>query len=124
MRGLWRKVGAKAREKGCAVIDSIASIDYIAVMATITIRNLPEETKRRLRMRAAENGRSMEQEARLALVQNLMSGNNSSTATAKKSWVIEIMDIYRQAGGNDEMQIPPRQIAEPPPDFSGPDFDP
>jgi plasmid stability protein len=36
----------------------------IATMASITIRRLPESTKRRLRIRAARNGRSMEQEAR------------------------------------------------------------
>ena len=33
-------------------------------MASITVRNLEEGLKRRLRIRAAENGRSMEQEAR------------------------------------------------------------
>ncbi len=33
-------------------------------MASITIRKLPEDTKRRLRIRAAQNGHSMEQEAR------------------------------------------------------------
>lgn len=33
-------------------------------MASITIRRLPENTKRRLRLRAARNGHSMEQEAR------------------------------------------------------------
>jgi hypothetical protein len=33
-------------------------------MASITIRNLDEDTKRRLRIRAAEHGRSMEEEAR------------------------------------------------------------
>lgn len=33
-------------------------------MASITIRRLPETTKRRLRLRAARNGHSMEQEAR------------------------------------------------------------
>ena len=33
-------------------------------MASITIRKLPETTKRRLRIRAAQNGHSMEQEAR------------------------------------------------------------
>ena len=33
-------------------------------MASITIRKLPETTKRKLRIRAARNGRSMEQEAR------------------------------------------------------------
>jgi len=33
-------------------------------MASITIRNLEEATKRKLKVRAAINGRSMEQEAR------------------------------------------------------------
>lgn len=36
-------------------------------MSTITIRNLDDQTKRRLRERAAANGRSMEEEARIAL---------------------------------------------------------
>jgi plasmid stability protein len=33
-------------------------------MASITIRRIPETTKQKLRVRAARNGRSMEQEAR------------------------------------------------------------
>lgn len=33
-------------------------------MASITIRNLDDDVKRRLRVRAAEHGRSMEEEAR------------------------------------------------------------
>ncbi len=33
-------------------------------MASITIRNLEDDVKRRLRVRAAEHGRSMEEEAR------------------------------------------------------------
>jgi antitoxin FitA len=45
----------------CAINDCNA---IIAIMASITIRRLPESTKRRLRLRAARNGRSMEQEAR------------------------------------------------------------
>ena len=36
-------------------------------MASITIRKLDDEVKTRLRMRAAGNGRSMEEEARLIL---------------------------------------------------------
>ena len=36
-------------------------------MASITIRNMDDEVKARLRTRAAENGRSMEAEARLDL---------------------------------------------------------
>ena len=36
-------------------------------MASITIRNLDDDVKTRLRVRAAGNGRSMEEEARLIL---------------------------------------------------------
>ena len=36
-------------------------------MATLNIRDLPDEVHRRLRMRAAEHGRSMEAEARAIL---------------------------------------------------------
>ncbi|MFN7835400.1 MAG: FitA-like ribbon-helix-helix domain-containing protein [Burkholderiaceae bacterium] len=36
----------------------------IAAMASITIRNLEDDIKQRLRVRAAEHGRSMEEEAR------------------------------------------------------------
>ena len=58
-----------------APIDCIAIIDYndfpsepeIIAMASITIRNLDDDIKRRLRVRAAERGRSMEEEAREAL---------------------------------------------------------
>jgi plasmid stability protein len=38
-------------------------------MATLTIRNLPEEIRDELRMRAARNGRSMEAEARQVIAQ-------------------------------------------------------
>jgi plasmid stability protein len=36
-------------------------------MASITIRNLDERTKKRLKVRAAQHGRSMEEEARTLL---------------------------------------------------------
>lgn len=36
-------------------------------MATLTIRNLPDETRRALKLRAARNNRSMEAEARAIL---------------------------------------------------------
>jgi plasmid stability protein len=38
-------------------------------MASVTIRNLEEGVKSRLRIRAAEHGRSMEEEARAILAQ-------------------------------------------------------
>ena len=37
-------------------------------MASVTIRNLPDDVKQDLRERAARNGRSLEDEARRALV--------------------------------------------------------
>src|SRR5271165_1196433 len=51
-----------------AIIDCNAIIDC---MASITIRNLEETTKRQLKIRAAMNGRSMEQEAREILKRGL-----------------------------------------------------
>ena len=70
----WRRTHSSARERSeCppanasgptasfAIIDCNAIIDC---MASITIRNLEETTKRKLKVRAAINGRSMEQEAR------------------------------------------------------------
>jgi len=43
-------------------------------MASITIRNLDDDVKRRLRVRAAEHGRSMEEEARDILRQVVRGG--------------------------------------------------
>jgi plasmid stability protein len=39
-------------------------------MATLTIRNLPDRVRDELRVRAAQNGRSMEAEARAVLASN------------------------------------------------------
>jgi plasmid stability protein len=44
-------------------------------MATLTIRNLPDEVRNRLRMAAAERGRSMEAEARAALTERFGSAS-------------------------------------------------
>ncbi len=38
-------------------------------MGSLTVRNLPESVKKRLRLRAAANGRSMEEEVRLLLAE-------------------------------------------------------
>src|SRR5262245_26943932 len=38
-------------------------------MGSLTVRNLPEDIKKRLRLRAATNGRSMEEEIRLLLAE-------------------------------------------------------
>jgi plasmid stability protein len=50
-------------------------------VASLTIRNIPEEAKRRFRQRAAANGRSMEEEAR----QVIIAAVNDDGGTPRKS---------------------------------------
>lgn len=50
-------------------LDIIVLNAYNAIMGTLNIRNLPEDVHRRLRVRAAQAGRSMEAEAREILTE-------------------------------------------------------
>lgn len=79
-------------------------------MVTLTIRNLPEGVRDRLRLRAAENGRSMEAEARHVLAEVL-------AAEASASDIREAQRIVRQnsrPGGSivDELIAERRQSAK------------
>ena len=80
-------------------------------MASITVRNLDDGLKRRLRIRAAENGRSMEQEAREILKQAL-----EDEATPDRNLGTAIHELFRPFGGV-ELEIPPRQPMREPPRF-------
>ncbi|TPM14771.1 hypothetical protein [Mesorhizobium sp. B2-3-5] len=62
-------------------------------MGVLTIRNLDEELKQRLRERAARHGLSMEQEARRLLLQEVApaSENDEDVVTAK-----EILEFGRR----------------------------
>lgn len=71
-------------------------------MASITIRRLPENTKRRLRIRAARNGRSMEQEAR-ELLKTALSIPEPTTNIGE-----EIRKIFAPFGGVN-LKIPTRE---------------
>ena len=57
-------------------------------MASITIRRLDEGTKARLRVRAAQNGRSMEEEARTLLkaagTEDTIAGGNLADAISAR----------------------------------------
>lgn len=77
-------------------------------MASITIRQLPETTKRKLRMRAAQNGRSMEQEAR-EILKNELSKSTEMNRPPKtgKDLVESIRRRFAPLGGVD-LEIPPR----------------
>jgi plasmid stability protein len=78
-------------------------------MAVITIRNLDEQTKARLRVRAAHRGRSMEDEARNilrnALTENEEAGPHLAEAISRR---------FRRLGGID-LQLPPREPIRDPP---------
>jgi antitoxin FitA len=76
-----------------------AIIDY---MASITIRRLPERTKRRLRLRAARNGHSMEEEARKLLEAGLADEKIKAPNIGES-----IRKIFAPLGGVD-LKIPPR----------------
>lgn len=89
--------------------DSNASID---IMATLTIRQLDEKVKSRLRVRAAHHGRSMEEEAREIL---------RSALVALPNLKDNLADIVRRRFaplGGVELELPPRDPIRKPPDFA------
>lgn len=78
-------------------------------MASITIRNLDDHTKERLRVRAAEHRRSMEEEARSILRSAVSEPEGERTNLAAA--------IRRRFRGLDAgaVVIPPREAMRPPP---------
>jgi len=78
-------------------------------MASITIRNLDEETKARLRVRAAHAKRSMEEEARQILRAALKRDAREPVNLAEA-----IRERFRPLGGVD-LQLPERQAMRDPP---------
>jgi antitoxin FitA len=80
-------------------------------MATITIRQLDDTTKTRLRVRAAHHGRSMEEEAREILRSALV-----SSLPAKGNLAETIRRRFAAFGGF-ELEVPRRDAMRKPPDF-------
>ncbi|MBB6308010.1 FitA-like ribbon-helix-helix domain-containing protein [Xanthobacter tagetidis] len=86
-------------------------------MASITIRNLDEETKRRLKQQAARHNRSMEEEARQLLRKAVVEMREPSIAAA----IAAIVDPI----GGVELDLPPRAREREPPTFDDfPDDEP
>ena len=78
-------------------------------MATLTIRNIDDTIKERLRVRAAMRGHSMEEEARVILRQAV------GGVTGDSLW-----QLSRQLFGDDrgvELVLPSREGDRPAPDF-------
>ena len=80
-------------------------------MASITIRNLEDDLKRRLRVRAAEHGRSMEEEAREIL--RRVVGENPPA----KNLAAAIRARVAPLGGVD-LELPVREPMREPPRFT------
>ncbi|MXY67378.1 MAG: Arc family DNA-binding protein [Acidobacteriia bacterium] len=79
-------------------------------MASITIRRLDNEVKTRLRARAAANGRSMEEEARIILREAVCREAEPDNLASL------IRECFEPLGGV-ELEIPPPGPMGEPPDF-------
>ena len=80
-------------------------------MASITIRNLEDDVKARLRRRAAGNGRSMEEEVRLILTEAV-----DREAVPAKGLGTAIHELFKPFGGV-KIELPPREPIREPPRF-------
>lgn len=83
-------------------------------MAAITVRNLDEDVRTALRVRAAERGHSMEAEVRAILTAAVTGRPRSRNA---------LMDLYWASRDGFDLEIAPRAIEEPSVDFAGAEFD-
>lgn len=80
-------------------------------MASITIRNLDDALKERLRRRAARHGRSMEDETREILATALADGRRSDSNLGET-----LRRRFADVGGVD-LQLPAREALRDPPRF-------
>jgi len=78
-------------------------------MATVTIRRLDETIKAKLRIRAAQHGRSMEEEAREIIRQAVI-----SVESGQPDLVTSIRRRFGRFGGVELPEIPREPIRKPP----------
>jgi plasmid stability protein len=81
-------------------------------MAAVSIRDLDDDVKDRLRVRAARNGRSMEAEIRAILTDAV------SESDASRSLFTELLDRFGEIGGV-ELDLPARANVARAPDLAG-----
>jgi antitoxin FitA len=82
-----------------------AIIAIIDCMASITIRNLDDSVKQRLRRMAAEHGRSMEEEARVILRRSV-----AAPARHAPNLAVAIRKLFEPLGGVDLPEFPDQPI--------------
>ena len=90
-------------------------------MANPIIGGLDDEARTRLRIRAAGNARTMEEEARAILREALGCGADEC-APPPEDLAAAIHDLFAPLGGL-EIDLPPREKVREPPDFNSPDYD-
>lgn len=83
-------------------------------MASVTVRDIEEETKQRLRLRAARHGNSLEAELRMVLREAASAPEEASRPP--KNLYDAIRELVEPYGGFD-IPIPPRQPAPRPVPF-------
>jgi antitoxin FitA len=81
-------------------------------MATLTIRNLDDDVKQRLRVRAAQHGRSMEEEVRTVLQASVEQDRGAKPG----GLATRIIERFKPLGGV-ELEIPPRTLPPEPLNF-------
>ena len=85
----------------------------VAAMASITIRKLEETTKRKLKVRAAMHGRSMEQEAREILNGALREKPLRQKRKSGADLVKRIREIFEPLGGVELEPFPREPMPDP-----------
>ena len=109
-RGAFKKRRSPAMQL-IALISLPSRLLLRSTMAAITIRNLDDTLKARLRLQAARHGRSMEEEARQLLSQGL-------SAAAAVQPVALAKTLFGPAHGVEELALPPRSAPRPLPEWA------
>lgn len=108
--------GFRHRNDGLSLMKPLhilsSSTATVTHMASMTIRNIDEKLKSRLQARAAEHGRSMEDEAR-----DILRSALATTADRPQNLAEAIRKRMAPFGGV-SLEIPPRELVRDPPDFS------
>lgn len=81
-------------------------------VASITVRNLPEEVRTRLRRRAAHAGRSMEAEIREILTEASLADDRAASIQGLREWVDRLYKGRKPSGVVDALIAERRRQAD------------
>ncbi|MGH3936728.1 MAG: FitA-like ribbon-helix-helix domain-containing protein [Pseudonocardiaceae bacterium] len=77
------------------------AVEEVVLLAAISVRNLDDHVKERLRIRAARHGRSMESEIRAILIEAVREPGDAD------GLFLTMLDRFGEIGGV-ELELPPR----------------